>query len=150
MVKFKNERSKMNDVEMIDEYYRKESNKIWVVNSIERCLKEHGGEHINLRMCLSIRDMVSKGMSVEAISECIGYFDEEEIRPHANNECTHSDSEGLLYSECGWMRALYDMGRSVNEIAEYYEVDEAVVIHHITGECDHEDSLEPVDIEDIE
>ena len=95
-------------------------------------------------MCDLINDMYEDRASPSEITEFAPVSSPNTIYYHLRGDCSHEYRSIITYSECGWMRVKAHKGMSTSEISSEYNVSERVVISHVTGDCGHEDGIEPL------
>jgi len=95
-------------------------------------------------LCDTICKLKKLGKSGSEIADMIGVVSENAVYYHARGDCTHEKGDMITYSECGWMRVKSKKGALTETLAVLYNTTKRTVQVHLSGDCSHEDSIEPV------
>lgn len=99
---------------------------------------------VTKEICELIHDMDSKGIPHTDIIECMPFSSQHTLYYHLRKDCQHSYRTKLSYNECGWMRVYAKQGAPLKTLSVLFNISERNASIHLSGECDHEDMLEPV------
>lgn len=100
--------------------------------------------NIDVETCEVMKKLYSAGMSYREISNIIQNVTKSGVAYHVKGNCTHSRSNSLCYSECGWIRVHARNGMSTKALADKYDVCAGTIRKHLKGECNHEDGILPL------
>lgn len=96
-------------------------------------------------LCEALNDMYEDGVSPYTMVEELHISSKSTVYYHLNGKCNHEKRRSLTYDECGWMRVQATCGATTEELCEKYDVSGNTVRRHVTGDCTHEDGIEPVE-----
>ena len=104
---------------------------------------------VTMELCELIHDMDSKDIPHTDIIECMPFSSQHTLYYHLREDCDHSYRSKLTYNECGWMRIYAKQGAPLQTLSVLFNISERNASIHLSGECNHEDMLEPVSTEQL-
>lgn len=104
---------------------------------------------VTKELCELIHDMDSKGMRHKDIIECMPFSTQHTLYYHLREDCKHSHRTTVTYDECGWMRVYAKQGAPLRTLAVLFNISRENASTHLSGDCSHEDMLEPVSTEQL-
>jgi len=109
--------------------------------------KGEGCNKVTKELCDLMCEMRNIGMSGKQIANELEIVTTNAVYYHTRGDCTHEKSDKITYSECGWMRVKSRKGAQTKTLAVLYDTTIRTVQTHLSGDCSHEDGIEPVDPE---
>lgn len=100
---------------------------------------------ITKEMCELIHKMRDDGVKWDDIIDYFPISSPSALAYHLNDECSHEKRNRVTYSECGWMRVHARNGAKTQTLSILYNLTHRNVVIHLTGECNHEDGIEPLE-----
>lgn len=120
---------------LLEEYIQKE------INQGAGCNK------VTKELCNLMCEMRDAGMSGQRIANQLDVVSTNAVYYHTRGDCTHEKSDKITYSECGWMRVKSRKGAQTKTLSILYDTTVRTVQTHLSGDCSHDDGIEPVDSE---
>jgi len=111
--------------------------------------KEKTSNIVSKELCELIHDMDSKDIPHTDIVECMPFSSQHTLYYHLREDCDHSYRSRLSYDECGWMRIYAKQGAPLQTLSTLFNISQRNTSIHLSGECNHEDMLEPVSTEQL-
>jgi hypothetical protein len=104
---------------------------------------------VTKELCELMHDMDSKDIPHTDIIDCMPFSSQHTLYYHLREDCDHSYRSKLSYHECGWMRIYAKQGAPLQTLTVLFNISERNASIHLSGECNHEDMLEPVSTEQL-
>jgi len=100
---------------------------------------------VSKAMCEDMKHRYENGATANDILQDFPIETTDTVYFHVNDKCTHTQRSKVTYDECGWMRVQAKNGATTSELCDSYDVSGNTVRRHVTGDCAHEDGIEPIE-----